>query len=85
MFTSRKNRNKLKPNDCVQYQMYGGCFTSIAEASIAFRLAELSKNKDLLINYKFQVDKVNKSNNSKYAMIIGSDIMYDLNIDLLFF
>ena len=30
------------------------------------------------------MDKVNKSKDSKYDMIIGSDILHELGIDLLF-
>ena len=30
------------------------------------------------------MDKVNKSKNSKYDIIIGSDLMSDLNIDLIY-
>ena len=33
----------------------------------------------------FRMDKVNNSKDSKYDMIIGSDILHDLSIDLLFF
>ena len=52
---------------------------------MAFRLVEFNKNKDFLINYKFQVDKVNKSKDSRYDMIIGNDILhYNLGTDLMF-
>ena len=30
------------------------------------------------------MDKVNKSKDSKYDMLIGNDILYDLGIDLMF-
>ena len=39
----------------------------------------------MLINYKFQVDEINKSKDSRYDMIIGNDILHDLGIDLMFF
>ena len=51
---------------------------------MAFRLIEFNKNKDLLINYKFQVDEVNKTKDSRYDMIISNDILHELGIDLLF-
>ena len=38
----------------------------------------------MLIIYKFQVDKVHKSKDFKYDLIIGSDILYNLQINLLF-
>ena len=64
--------------------MYGGHFTSSSIASVVFRQVEFNKNKDFLINYKFQVDKVNKSKISRYDMIISNDIFYKLDIDLVF-
>ena len=51
---------------------------------MAFKLIEFNKNKDLVINYKFKVDKVNKSKDSKYDMIIGNDIFHYPGIDLIF-
>ena len=59
-------------------------FTSIYVALIAFILVGFHKNKDLLITYKFQVDNVNKQKDSKYNMIIENNILYDLQINLLF-
>ena len=47
-------------------------------------LVEFDRNKDMLIIYKFQVDKVHKSKDFKYDLIIGSDILYNLQINLLF-
>ena len=65
-------------------QTYGGHFTSSSIALVAFRIVEFNKNKELFIKYKFQADEVNKSKDSKYNMIIGSDILHDLQIDLLY-
>ena len=83
-FTSPKARTQLSREDCCRYETYGGHFTSSSIASVAFKLIEFNKNKDLLINYKFQVDKVNKTKDSRYDMIIGNDILHELGIDLLF-
>ena len=77
-------QTRLNEKDCCTYETYGGHFTSSSVALVAFKLVEFNKNKDLLINYKFQVDKVNKSKDSKYDMVIGNDILYDLQIDLLY-
>ena len=65
-------------------KVYIASFTSSYVVTIASRLVEFDKNKDLLINFESQVDKVHNSKDSKYDMIIGSDIMNNLNIDLLF-
>ena len=83
-FTCPKERKLLSKEDCCRYETYGGHFTSNSTANVAFRLVEFNKNKDLLINYKFQVDEVNKSKDSRYDMIIGNDILHDLGIDLMF-
>ena len=83
-FTSLKKRKLLSKKDCCRYGTYGGHFTSNSTANVAFRLVEFNKNKDFLINYKFQVDEVNKSKDSRYDMIIGNDILHDLGIDLMF-
>ena len=83
-FTLPEAQTRLNDNDCCIYQTYGGHFTSSSVALIAFGLVEFNKNKDLWINYKFQVDEVNIQKNSKYNMIIGNDILHDLQIDLLF-
>ena len=53
-------QTKTNEKDCCTYKTYGGHFTSSSVALVAFRLVEFNKNKDLLINYKFQVDEVNK-------------------------
>ena len=83
-FTSPEARTQLSKEDCCRYKTYGGHFTSSSIASVAFRLVEFNKNKDFSTNYKFQVDKVNKSKDSTYDMIIVNDILYDLGIDLIF-
>ena len=83
-FISPSERKLLSKRGCCRYEKYGDHFTSNSTASVAFRLIEFNKNKDLLINYKFQVDEVNKSKDSRYDMIIGNDILHDLGIDLMF-
>ena len=83
-FILPKTRTKLSKEDCCQYKTYEGHFTCSSIALISFRLVEFNKNKDLSINYKFQVDKINKTKDSRYDMIIGNDILHDLGIDLMF-
>ena len=79
-FTLPKMWTRLKEKDCCWYKTYTCYFTSSSVASIVFRLVEFNKSKGLIINYMFQVDKLNKSKDSKYNMIIGSNILHDLNI-----
>lgn len=83
-FTSPKERKQLSKKDCCRYETYGGHFTSNSTANVVFRMIEFHKNKDLLINYTFQVDEVNKTKDSRYDMIVGNDILHDLGIDLMF-
>ena len=83
-FTLPKARTQLSNGNYWQYKTYGVHFASICIASVGFRLVEFNKNKDLLIKYKFQVDKINKTKDSRYNMIKGNVILYDLGIDLLF-
>ena len=83
-FTCPKERKLLSKKDCCHYETYRGFFTSNFTANVAFRLIEFHKNKDLLINYTFQVDEINKTKDSRYDMIIGNDILHDLGIDLMF-
>ena len=83
-FTSPKAQTRLSDKDWCWYETYGGHFTSSSVALTVFILVEFSDNKDLLINHKFQVDEVNNSKDSKYNMTIGSNILRDLQINLLF-
>ena len=63
-FTSPQVRTRLIEKDCYTYNIYGGHFPSSSVALVAFRLVEIDKNKNLLINYMFQVDEVKKSKDS---------------------
>ena len=62
--TLPKVRTRLSKKDCRTYETYGGHFTSSSVALVAFRQVEFNKNKDLSINFKFQVNEVNKSKDS---------------------
>ena len=57
---------------------------STAVASVALKFIEFNEYREKLINYYFQVDEYNCSKDSKYEMIIDSDLMSNLGIDLLF-
>ena len=70
-FTSKQRRKYLDEKDHVTYKTYGGYFTSSAVASVPFKLIEFNTYKDKLINYKFQVDSVQRSKDSSYDLIIG--------------
>jgi len=50
---------------------------------VGFRLVEFAKNNDVKIEHEFQVDEQQKSRNSRYDMIIGSDLMWNMGVDIL--
>ena len=84
-FTDKAKLTQLKEKDQFKYETYGGYFVSSAAASVSFKFVEFNKHyKNKLITYEFQGEKVNRSKDSTYDMIIGSDLMSDLDIDLLF-
>ena len=72
----------MQDKDVCRYKTYGGYFTSTAIASVQLKLIEFNSYKDQIINYKVQVDDLQRRKDSKYDIIIGSDLMNELNIDL---
>ena len=52
--------------------------------SISFKLIECNSYLNKLINYKVQVSSVQCRKNANHDIIIDSDLMNDLNIDLLY-
>ena len=83
-FTEKEKRRSLNEKESLKYKTYGGYFTSSAVASISFKLIEFNSYKNKLINYEVQVDSVQRRKDTNYDIIIGSDLMNDLNIDLLY-
>ena len=81
-FTDKDNQRTLNENKSMIYKTYGDYFTSNAVASISFKLIEFNSYKNKLINYKVQVDSVQRRKDANYDIIIGLDLMNDLNIDL---
>jgi hypothetical protein len=79
-FTEKKRRTKLMGRDQVEYATYGGKFQSKLSASVGFKLIEFANKQQ--IDYKFQVDEVQSSQESRYDMIIGSDLLNELSIDI---
>ena len=60
----------------------GGQFVTRKKAQISFKLVEFSHNK--VINWTVHVDDQTDPTKSKYDMIIGSDLLSELKIDLLY-
>ena len=80
-YTDRK-RLKDAGKSAVTYKTYGGSFTTQYSASVGFRLIEFSNSKQ--IKWDFQVDSTQQSGNVQYDMIIGSDLMAQLGIDIAY-
>ena len=49
---------------------------------MGFRLVEFENNNDITIEHEFQVDEIHKSKRSKYDMIIGSDLLWNMGVDI---
>jgi hypothetical protein len=79
-FTEKKQRNKLMGRDRVEYATYGGKFQSKSSAIVGFKLIEFANKQQ--IDYKFQADEQQSSNEARYDMIIGSDLLNELSIDI---
>jgi hypothetical protein len=77
-FTEKKQRNKLMGRDRVEYATYGGKFQFKSSASVGFKVIEFANKQQ--INYKFQVDEQQSSNEARYDMIIGSDLLNESRI-----
>ena len=64
----------------VTYNTYGGKFRTKSAASVGLRLIEFSNSKT--IKWEFQVDEYHHHEEVPYDMIIGSDLMAQLGLDI---
>ena len=64
----------------VKYQTYGGTMTSTATSNVEMRLIEFSSSKS--ITFPCQVDSKTKAEEAYYDIILGSDFMEALGIDI---
>ena len=78
-FTDKNQRTKLSDEDSVRYKTYGGKFVSTETARLPIRLVEFG---DETSTHEFQVDA--QETGGKYDMIIGSDIMEEMAIDIVY-
>ena len=75
------NISKYK-HERTKWQTMGGNFHTRRKALISFKLIEFSNNK--MINWTAHVDETTDPSKAKYDLIIGSDLMSKLKIDLLY-
>ena len=59
-FTEKSNRIHLPPDQQVKYKTYGGYFTSTLVANIKFNFVEFDMYRDRAVEYKVQVDCLQK-------------------------
>ena len=81
-FTERKRRTELSEKDKAVYTTYGGQFVSKSAASVGFRLVEFENNNEITIEHEFQVDEHHDHETAKYDMIIGSDLLWNIGVDI---
>ena len=60
----------------------GGIFTTKRRALVEFKLQEFSNSRT--IGAKVHVDDMTNPDNAQYDMIMGTDLLESLGIDLLF-
>ena len=75
-FTTNINTN----SKAVKYQTYGGTMTSTATSNVEMRLIEFSSSKS--ITFPCQVDGKTHADEAYYDIILGSDFMEALGIDI---
>ena len=75
-FTTNINKN----SKAVKYQTYGGTMTSTATSNVGMKLIEFSSSKS--ITFPCQVDGKTNVDEAYYDIILGSDFMEALGIDI---
>jgi hypothetical protein len=78
--TKKKQRTKLMGRDRLEYATYRGKFQSKSSASVGFKLIEFANKQR--IDYKFQADELQSSKESRYDMIIVSDLLNEIGINI---
>ena len=83
-FTEQGNRIKLPPSQQITYKTYGGRFRSNCIANVQLKFIEFAQYKHNVFNCEVQVDELKRRSETKYDIVIGTDLMNDLNIVLDF-
>ena len=81
-FTDKKSRSELDEKDRTVYRTHTGKFVSNSAASVAMRMVEFEENSNITIEHKFQVDEITNPKKCQYDMIIGSDLMWNMGLDI---
>ena len=77
-------RNKIPKvqTQTTKWRTMGGTFKTTSLASVSFKLPEFSNNK--IIKWKMHVNETTPPNKTQYDLIIGTDLLSALKIDLLY-
>ena len=83
-FIDKKRQTKLSDKDSIKYQTYGSSFKSYMTASVGFKRVEFETQKNNTIKYEFQVDETPDPNSQLYDVIIESDLLWNMGVNILF-
>ena len=83
-FTDKIRQTKLPDKDSICYETYGSSFKSSMTASVGFKMVEFGTQKNNTIEYEFQVDETSDPNSQLYDVIIGSDLLWNMGVNILF-
>ena len=83
-FIEAKRCTELSEEQKTVYTTYGGQFVSKLSVSVGFRLVKFENNNDITVEHEFQVDEIHKSKRSKYDMVIGSNLLWNMGVDILY-
>jgi len=83
-FTEEKRCKKLSAEERTVFLTYGSRFETKSTAHVAFRFIEFENNNTVRVEHEFEVDETHSPKSMKYDMIIGSDLMWNMGMDILF-
>ena len=52
-------------------------------ASVGFKMVEFKKQKNITVEYEFQVDETLDPDKQMYDVIIGNDLLYNMGVNIL--
>ena len=83
-FTDKKRQTKLSDKDSIKYLTYGITFKSSMTASVGFKMAEFESQNNNTIECEFQVDETSDLQKQLYNVIIGINLLNNMEVNILF-
>ena len=59
-------------------------FKSALVASVGFKMVEFNETKNVTVEHESQEDELTNYRMAKYDMIIGSDLLWNMGMDILY-